>query len=111
MIERGTTTYGVNRAGFTLHSTIHGARKDINAVIHLHTGIAAGLSALKCGFLPISQEALICGKVGYHDYAGILVDEAMKEKIVKDLGSYKILILRNHGVAFCGSTLEEAWFF
>ncbi len=60
--------------------------------------------------MPISQEAIICGKVAYHDYAGILVDEPMRKKIVNDLGQSKIMILRNHGAAFCGSSIEEVWF-
>ena len=112
VIERGSTTYGLNKAGFVLHSTIHSARKDINAIIHVHTGLAAGLSTLKCGFLPISQEALICGEVSYHDYAGIFVDDEMRERIKKDLGpKNKIMILRNHGVVACGTTIEEAWFY
>jgi adducin len=75
VIETGSTTFGINKAGFTLHSTIHDARQDLNAVLHIHTPVAAGLAALKSGLLPISQEAFICGKVGYHDYEGILVDE------------------------------------
>lgn len=61
--------------------------------------------------MPISQEALICGNVSYHDYAGILVDEPMRKQIVNDLGMRnKILILRNHGVVFCGRNIEEAYF-
>jgi adducin len=55
VIEKGSTTYGVNKAGFTLHSAIHDARNDINAILHVHTPQAAGISALKCGLLPISQ--------------------------------------------------------
>lgn len=112
VIEPGSTSYGVNIAGFTLHSAIHDARSDINAVLHVHTAEAAGISALKDGFLPISQEAIICaaGGIGYHDYEGILVDEGMKEVIKKDLASNKILVLRNHGAAFCGETIEEAFF-
>lgn len=110
MIEKGSTTYGVNKAGFTLHSAIHDARNDINAILHVHTPQAAGISALKCGLLPISQEAMICGNVGYHDYEGILIDENMKKVIVKDLGLRRILILRNHGVVFCGQSIEEAFF-
>lgn len=91
---------------------MHNARKDINAVIHIHTGLAAGLSTLKCGFLPISQEALICGNVSYHDYEGILIDDVVRQKITNDLGpENKIMILRNHGVVFCGQTIEEAWFY
>lgn len=70
------------------------------------------MSALKCGFLPISQEALICGNVSYHDYEGILIDDAVRQKINDDLGpENKIMILRNHGVVFCGNTIEEAWFY
>ena len=34
IIEPGSTTWGVNYAGFTLHSAIHDARPDINAVLH-----------------------------------------------------------------------------
>ena len=99
----------MNRAGFTLHSAIHDARKDINAVIHIHSGLAAGLATLKSGLLPISQEALIVNQIGYHDYAGILVDEPMRARIVEDLGpNNKILALRNHGVVACGATMEEA---
>lgn len=75
------------------------------------TAAAAGVSALRSGLLPLSQEALICGHVSYHDYAGILVDDAMRKQIVQDLGPrYKILVLRNHGAAFCGATIEEAYF-
>ena len=81
VIEPGNTTYGLNVAGFTLHSAIHDAREDINAVLHVHTAEAAGASALRCGFLPISQEAIICtaAGVGYHDYGGVLVDTDMRQ--------------------------------
>jgi adducin len=112
IVEHGSTSYGVNKAGFVLHSAIHRGRSDINAIIHLHTGLAASLSILKCGLLPISQESAICGQVSYHDYEGILIDERVKEKLVNDLGKKnKILVLRNHGLVVCGSTLEEAWFY
>lgn len=110
IIDKGTSSLGVNKAGFTLHSTIHTARPDINFIIHVHTKTAAAVSTLKCGFLPISQEAMICGNVSYHDYGGILIEEEMKKKIEQDLGpENKIMILRNHGVVVCGSTIEEAW--
>ena len=36
-VEEGTTNFGVNQAGFMLHSAIHQARPDIKAIIHLHT--------------------------------------------------------------------------
>ncbi len=36
-MEEGTTNFGVNKAGFMLHSAIHAARPDIKCVVHLHT--------------------------------------------------------------------------
>ena len=41
---------------------------------------------MKCGLLPMSQEALICGEVSYHDYNGILVDPAEREALQRNLG-------------------------
>ena len=36
-VEEGTTNFGVNVAGFNIHSAIHAARPDLKCVIHLHT--------------------------------------------------------------------------
>lgn len=41
---------------------------------------------MKCGLLPISQEALVCGKLSYHDYQGIFVDPEEREKLARNLG-------------------------
>ena len=34
----------------------------------------------------MSQEALICGEVSYHDYNGILVDEGERDTLQRNLG-------------------------
>lgn len=44
------------------------------------------VSAMKCGLLPISPEALSLGEVAYHDYYGILVDEEESTLIQRNLG-------------------------
>ncbi len=44
------------------------------------------ISALKCGFLPVSQESVLIGEVSYHDYYGILVDPEERESIARNLG-------------------------
>lgn len=44
------------------------------------------VSAMKCGLLPISPEALSLGEVTYHDYHGILVDNEESILIQKNLG-------------------------
>lgn len=56
------------KAGYVLHSAVHEARPNIKCVLHLHTPVVAAVSAMKCGLLPICQEALILGPIAYHDY-------------------------------------------
>uniref|UniRef100_A0A2C9JZ75 Class II aldolase/adducin N-terminal domain-containing protein n=1 Tax=Biomphalaria glabrata TaxID=6526 RepID=A0A2C9JZ75_BIOGL len=110
IVEPGSTQFGVSKAGFTLHSAIHQARPDIKCIVHLHTPAAVAVSAMKCGLLPISQEALVCGKLSYHDYQGIFVDPEEREKLARNLGVHnKILVLRNQGIVACGETIEEAF--
>ncbi|KAL3865131.1 hypothetical protein ACJMK2_006757 [Sinanodonta woodiana] len=110
VVDPGSTTLGINKAGFMLHSAIHQFRPDIRCIIHLHTPAAVAVSVMKYGLLPLSQEALICGEVAYHDYSGILVDKAEREKLQNSLGPIKkVMFLRNHGVVACGASIEEAY--
>ena len=44
------------------------------------------VSALKCGFLPVSQESVMIGEVSYHDYYGVLVDPEERDLIARNLG-------------------------
>ncbi|XP_053886796.1 alpha-adducin isoform X1 [Malaclemys terrapin pileata] len=112
IVDRGSTNLGVNQAGFTLHSAIYAARPDVKCIVHIHTPAGAAVSAMKCGLLPISPEALSLGEVAYHDYHGILVDDEEKVLIQKNLGpKSKVLILRNHGLVSVGETVEEAFYY
>ncbi|XP_073333694.1 alpha-adducin isoform X2 [Pagrus major] len=112
IVDRGSTNLGVNQAGFTLHSAIYAARPDVKCIVHVHTAAGAAVSAMKCGLLPISPEALSLGEVAYHDYHGILVDEEESTLIQRNLGpNSKVLILRNHGLVTVGETVEEAFYY
>ncbi|XP_010891119.3 alpha-adducin isoform X13 [Esox lucius] len=112
IVDRGSTNLGVNQAGFTLHSAIYAARPDVKCIVHIHTPAGAAVSAMKCGLLPISPEALTLGEVAYHDYHGILVDDEERVLIQKNLGpTSKVLILRNHGLVSVGGTVEEAFYY
>ncbi|XP_076614973.1 alpha-adducin isoform X3 [Chaetodon auriga] len=112
VVDRGSTNLGVNQAGFTLHSAIYASRPDVKCIVHVHTAAGAAVSAMKCGLLPISPEALSLGEVTYHDYHGILVDQEECALIQKNLGpTSKVLILRNHGLVSVGETVEEAFYY
>ncbi|CAI2724705.1 unnamed protein product [Schistosoma spindalis] len=114
IVDQGSSVLGVNKAGWTLHSALHSARKDINCIIHVHLADVIAVSCLRAGLMPVSPEAIELVSnhgVRYHEYRGILVDEAERSSIVKDLGSKaKVLFLRNHGVAVTASSIPEAWY-
>ena len=50
------------------------------------------------------------GPVAIHEYEGIAVDAAERERVVRDFGPDKtVMLLRNHGVLACGSTIPMAF--
>ncbi len=58
-----------NAAGFTIHSGVYKARPDANCVMHTHTRAGTGVSVLKKGIRPISQDALsVYDDLVYHEY-------------------------------------------
>merc|ERR1712226_1225247 len=112
VVEAGTTNFGVNVAGFILHSAIHSARPDIKCIIHIHTPAIVAVSAMKCGLLYLSQEACLLGDLSYHSYEGLVLEGSEKQSLAKDLGVHnKVMLLRNHGAVCCGETIEEALYY
>src|SRR3954469_3945389 len=74
IVQDSGTGYGINHAGFVIHSAIHRARHDLGCVIHTHTPAGMAVSALECGLLPLTQNAMFFGQIGYHDYEGPAID-------------------------------------
>ncbi|XP_074855301.1 gamma-adducin isoform X1 [Carettochelys insculpta] len=110
VVDQGSTNLSIDNAGFSPHAAIYSMRPDVRCVIHVHTPATAAVSSMKCGILPISQEALILGDVAYYNYQGSLDEQEERIQLQKVLGpSCKVLVLRNHGVVALGETLEEAF--
>ncbi|CAB3787627.1 hypothetical protein LMG28688_02506 [Paraburkholderia caffeinitolerans] len=102
--------FAVNAAGFTIHSAVHAARDDMHFVVHTHTAAGSAVSAQEQGLLPISQHALkFYGKLAYHDYEGIALDHGERERLVRDLGTHRAMILRNHGLLAGGESAAAAF--
>ncbi len=107
MLDNG---YAINPAGYTIHSAVHAARKDAGCVLHLHTNAGVAVSAQKFGLLPISQTAMVfTGQIAFHDYEGVALDLAERERLVADLGEKSIMILRNHGTLTVGKDVPAAF--
>ncbi|XP_063304732.1 beta-adducin isoform X1 [Pelobates fuscus] len=111
MVETGCTNFEVDTYDFSLHSAIYSARPDVRCIIQLHTAATTAVSAMKCGLLPISHDALLAGEVVYFEYNGSMEEEKDRIELQKRLGpTCKILVLRNHGVVALGESVEEAFY-
>ena len=104
------TELGINKAGFVIHGAIHGARHDVDCVIHTHTVAGMAVSAMKCGLLPIAQTSMRFVQIGYHDYEGVAIDTDEQARLVRDLGDHAGMILRNHGLLVVGGSISEAFY-
>jgi len=104
------TPYFVNPAGFTIHSAVHMARDDAHFVIHVHTANGMAVSAQKGGLRRYTQMAMqVYNDLAYHDYEGIALNLEERERIVANLGSKSLLMLRNHGTLTCGPSAGVAF--
>ena len=100
----------INPAGFTIHSAIHESREDAHCIVHLHSNDGVAVASLKDGLLPLSQTGmLVRSQIAYHDYEGVALFEEEKERLVKDLGEARLMILRNHGTLALGKNVAEAF--
>lgn len=107
---RPLSSRDVNAAGFCIHSAVHMAREDLVCVVHTHTAAGIAVSAQKDGLLPLSQHACkFYGRIAYHGYEGIALDLDERQRLVKDLGEHKAMILRNHGLLVGGTSIPEAF--
>ena len=109
VVQDSGTGYGVNHAGFVIHSAVHRGRPDVACVIHTHTPAGMAVSAMKCGLQPLTQNAMYFSGVGYHDYEGPAVDLEEQKRLVGDLGRHEAMILCNHGLLSVGRTIPEAF--
>ena len=97
-----------NAAGFTIHSGVYKARPDVNCVMHTHTRAGGGVSLMKKGLRPISQDALhVLDDIVYHEY-GVPATVEECEELGKTCQKGGHVILHNHGLLTAAPTLPGA---
>ena len=78
--------------------------------MHLHTDDGVAVSAMSEGLLPITQTAMVMqSQIAYHEYEGVALDLSERERLVKDIGDKKLMILRNHGTLAVGNTVSDCF--
>ncbi len=105
----GGSPYMVNKAGFTQHGYFHqhlGERAA--AICHVHTTATMAVCSHEGGLLPTNFYACgFQGQIGYHNFEGVTVRTEEGERLVRNLGNHRILMLRNHGPVVMGRTIPE----
>jgi ribulose-5-phosphate 4-epimerase/fuculose-1-phosphate aldolase len=100
----------VNRAGFVIHSAIHGAIDNAHCVMHTHTTTGMAVACLKSGLSPDNfYAAMLHGQVAYHEFEGITVEAGERERLLNSIGSKQAVVLRNHGLLAWGPSVSEAF--
>lgn len=104
------TEWPVNRAGFVIHSAIHGSISQAHCVMHTHTTTGMAVACLEEGLSPHNfYGAMLVGKLAYHEFEGVTVEPDEKERLVRDIGDKPAVILRNHGLLAWGPSVPEAF--
>ena len=75
-----------------------------------HTEPRLAVSSLKCGLLPINQDAgRFYNRIGYHDHEGVSLELGERKRLLASIGDHRALILRNHGLLTVGRSIAEAF--
>lgn len=104
------SSWPVNRAGFVIHSALHASQPQAHCIMHTHTTTGVAVACLKEGLSPHNfYGAMLQGQVAYHDFEGITVEPGEKERLVRDIGDKRAVILRNHGLLSWGPSVAQAF--
>lgn len=93
-----------------IHSEIFRARPDVASVIHTHPVHAVAWSATGKPLQPISQPACTFadGVPYFTETVDLIRTQTMGAGVARALGPHKAILMRNHGVAVVGASLEES---
>ena len=96
----------VNPAGFTVHAAIHEALPDAHCVMHTHTTNGLAVACTEGGLAQNNfYSAQLHDMVAYHDFEGITVHAEEAPRLLDNMGTKPLLILRNPGLLAHGPTL------
>ena len=103
----------VERSASCIHAPIHRLVPEHACVLHTHMPYASALARLEDPrILPIGQTEIgFLDKIAYdHTYTGVALDPVEGERLAAILGpDKKVLLMANHGVCVCGSSVAEAY--
>lgn len=104
------TAHEVNLAAFVIHAALHKSRHDAICVLHTHSDASLAVSGQKDGLLPLSQFAMrFYQRQAFHDYEGVAIDLDEQQRLIRDMGQHRVMLMRNHGLLTLGRSPAEAF--
>jgi L-fuculose-phosphate aldolase len=93
-----------------IHTEIYRARPDVMSIAHTHPLYSVALSSSGRPLKSYSQPgALFCDAIGvYTDTIALIRSPALGGGVAAALGPHRAVLLKNHGVAVVGASIEEA---
>jgi L-ribulose-5-phosphate 4-epimerase len=92
-----------------LHLEIMKARPEVTSVVHAHPTYATAFGIAGVNIVPVGNRgAIFAPQVPILDYDRQIDTQETGRMCVKAIGDAMALILKNHGVAVCGDSIENA---
>jgi ribulose-5-phosphate 4-epimerase/fuculose-1-phosphate aldolase len=93
-----------------IHTAIYRARPDVNAVVHDHPKYSVMFSIIGKPILPVHMHgAIFADGVPVFTQVGHVNTREVGDAMARVLGKHRAVVLKMHGSAVTGSTLEEAF--
>jgi L-fuculose-phosphate aldolase len=100
---------GGRHSEWPIHSEIFRARADVNVVAHTHPFHATVFSASLDPLYPYSVDADYFIDVPRHqDEVALITKVEEGQALARSLGDSFAVLIANHGVTFCGTSIEHA---
>ena len=100
---------GGRHSEWPIHAEILKARPDVRVVAHTHPLHASVLSGAKEALEPYTLDADYFADLPRHaDEVALVTTPAEGAALARSLGPHFAVLMANHGVTFCGTSIEHA---
>jgi ribulose-5-phosphate 4-epimerase/fuculose-1-phosphate aldolase len=100
---------GGRHSEWPIHSEIFLVRPDVNVVVHSHPRYASIFSAAEEPLQPYTLDADYFVELPrHHDDVALITTKGEGQAVARSLGNAFAVLMANHGVTFCGTSIEHA---
>lgn len=93
-----------------IHTGIYRARTDVMSIVHTHPTYSVVFSVIKRPILPVHMHGAIFAEgVPVFDSVGHINTRALGDGLARALGNRRAVLIKMHGAAIVGPSLEEAF--